>query len=186
MTRFTLICLCLFALQTGESFAQSHLTRRKINADVSVKLPQELQVMQPEDIAQRYPSVRTPLGAFTNIDRLVDFSVNVSATQWPDRNVDIAKGFFRASILNMFDRVQILREGIHEIKHKRFIFFEFTSRMNAGRGDAGSRDPLSRYTYIMYWLEPGRSLVFTLTCTTDIQDRWQPVAETIMKSVRVR
>lgn len=171
---------------TVDTFAQSHLSRRKINADVSVKLPEELQVMLPEDIAQRYPSVRTPLGAFTNADRLADFSVNISATQWPDKNVDIAKGFFRASIINMFDRVQMLSEGIHDIKNRRFIFFEFTSRMNVGRGEGGSRDPLSRYTYIMYLLEPGKTLVFTLTCSTAIQDRWQPLAETIMKSVRVR
>lgn len=186
MIRFCLPVFCFLLLVTGDAFAQSHFSRRKINADVSVKLPQELQTMLPEDIAQRYPSVRTPLGAFTTAERLVDFSVNISATQWPDKNADIAKGFFRASILNMFDRVQILKEGIHELHHKRFIYFEFTSRMNAGRGDTGSGDPLSRYTYIMYLLGQGRTLVFTLTCATDLQEQWQPVAETIMKSVHVR
>lgn len=188
MLRPYFICFFLFLwlVQVNASFSQTHLSRRKIGASISVKLPDALQTMQPEDIAQRYPSVRTPLGAFTNADRMADFSVNISATQWPDTNVDIAKGFFRASILNMFDRVDILKEGIHELHRQKFIFFEFTSRMNAGRGDAGSRDQLSRYTYIMYLLEPGRTLVFTFTCTADIREQWQPVAESIMKSVRVK
>jgi hypothetical protein len=94
---------------------QVKLVKRKIDKNISVSLPEVFSPMTPEDLIQRYPSVRAPLGAYTDPDRLADFSVNISATQWPDQDLGFARGFFKASIMNMFDRVEMLDEGIREI-----------------------------------------------------------------------
>ncbi|MFM8738893.1 MAG: hypothetical protein ACKOC0_01670, partial [Cytophagales bacterium] len=62
------------------------MNKTKITEGITVLLPSTLSVMTPEDIVQRYPSVRSPLAAYTDVNRTADFSVNISATQWPDGN----------------------------------------------------------------------------------------------------
>ena len=99
------------------------LVKTKVSDGLTVSIPQGWRPMDGLDFTERYPSVRAPLAAYTNEERLVDFSVNVSATQWPDTDLDLAKEFFRASIMNSFDRVEMIEEGVHEINKKKFIFF---------------------------------------------------------------
>ena len=50
----------------------------------------------------------------------------------------------------------------------------------------GSSDPLGRYTYIMYLVEPKRTLVISFNCLAEAREQWKPVASEIMHSIRVR
>ena len=162
------------------------LVKTKISEGITVVLPAELKAMTPEDLAQRFPSVRAPLGAFTDADRLIDFSVNVSATQWPDENLDIARKFFKAGIYHLYDRIELIDEGIHEVHKKKFIYFEFISRLNSVKLMEGTQPAILHYTFIQYLVEPGRALVFSFSCPKDQQERWQPRAQAIMKSVKMK
>lgn len=151
---------------------------------VTVSVPDLLSPMTPEDMAQRFPSVRAPLGAFTNADRLADFSVNISATNWPDGDVELARKFFKASLSNLYDRVDMIGEGVHTLRKKKFIYFEFESRISGERRQ-GLQDPVLKYTYIQYYVSKDRTLVFTFSCPKDLQQEWQPLAQEMMKRVRV-
>lgn len=182
LKRFFLLLLVLILA----SFSDRKLVKTKVNAQISVSLPKEFAPMTPEDLVQRYPSVRAPLGAYTNPDRLVDFSVNISATQWPDANADFARKFFKATIFNMYDRVDWISEGTETIHKKNFFYFEFESRLNPDRQNVSAQDALNRYTYIMYLVEPGRTLVFSFNCTKDQKEYWQETAKAIMHTVRVK
>jgi hypothetical protein len=168
------------------AFAPDELIKTRISEGITVVLPSELKPMTKDDLAQRYPSVRAPLGAFTNEDRAIDFSVNISATQWPDENLEIAKKFFRAGIYNLYDKIEIISEGIYEIHKKKFIYFEFVSRINSVKMLEGTQPAIFHYTFIQYLVEPGRALVFSFNCPKDQQDRWQPQAKAIMKSVKMK
>ena len=179
-----LFLILVLLVVTG--FSPRKSVKTKITNGITVMLPEELAPMTPEDIAQRYPSVRAPLGAYTNPDRLVDFSVNVSATQWPDGNVGFAQKFFKSTIYSMYDRVDMISEGIETIHKKKFIFFEFDSRLNPDRKQVSSQDALLRYTYIMYYVHPSRTLVFSFNCTKEQKEEWQEIAQTIMHSIKVR
>src|SRR5262249_11224144 len=148
-------------------FSPRKLVKTKIASGITVSLPESLAPMTPEDIVQRYPSVRAPLGAFTNPDRLVDFSANQSATQWPDGNVEFAQKFFKASVVNMYDRLEMISEGFVTLHKKKFFYFEFDSRLNPDRKEVATQDALFRYTYIMYLVEPSRTLVISFNCTKE-------------------
>ncbi len=161
------------------------LVKVKVNDEITVSIPREWNAMDALDFTQRYPSVRAPLAAYTNLDRTIDFSVNISATQWPDTDVEMAQKFFKASVLSMFDRVDMIREGVHEVNKKKFIFFEFDSRVNGTRQE-GFQDPILRYTYIQYLLEPGRALVFSFNCPRREKQDWQETARAMMKSIKVK
>ena len=177
--------LAAFLLFTLLGFSGEKLVKTKLEGGISIDLPAEFIPMTPEDIVQRYPSVRAPLGAYTNPDRLVDFCANVSATQWPDGNVQLAMKFFKSSIFAMYDRIEMISEGMVTIHKKNFFFFEFDSRLNADRKDVSTQDALMKYSYIMYLVESKRTLVFSFNCTKEQKEEWQPIAKSIMQSIRI-
>jgi hypothetical protein len=162
------------------------LVKVKVNDWITVYLPKEWRPMDNLDIAQRYPSVRAPIAAYTNEERLADFSINVSATQWPDQDVLIATKFFKAGLMNMFDRVEIIDEGIRESHGHKFIYFEFDSRINGNRQTEGLADPVLRYTYIQYLLGSDRAIVFSFSCPRRQKEIYQETAREMMLKLRVK
>lgn len=181
--RKVLLSLTIIALF---AFSPSKLVKTKIAEGITISLPPELQPMTPDDIILRYPSVRAPLAAYTDLNRTLDFSVNISATQWPDANLEMASKFFKASITNLYDRVDFIEEGIHEVHKKQFIFFEFESRINGNKMALGEQQPVFRYTYIQYLIEPNRTLVISFNCPKAMREDWQETVRSIMKSVKVK
>jgi hypothetical protein len=168
------------------AFSPSKLVKTKVTEGVYISLPPELKPMTPDDIILRYPSVRSPLAAYTDLNRTLDFSVNISATQWPDADLEIASQFFKSSISNLFDRVDFIEEGIHTIHKKKFIFFEFESRVNGNKMALGEQSPVFRYTYIQYLIEPNRTLVISFNCPKTSREDWQETVRAVMKSVKVQ
>jgi len=168
------------------SLDQPKLAKVKVTDDITVSVPKDWRPMDDLDFTERYPSVRAPLGAYTSVDRTIDFSVNVSATRWPDGNLEMASTFFEASIRNMFDRVEILDKGIREVNGKSFIYFKFESRVNGVRNQLGNADPVLKYTYLHYLLQPRRTLVFSFNCPRRDRQNWERTSEAMMKSIRVK
>ena len=161
------------------------LVKVKVTDAITISVPQGWNPMDALDFTQRYPSVRAPLAAYTNLDRTIDFSVNISATQWPDKDLALAQKFFKARLMSKFDRVEMIDEGVHEVNKKKYIFFEFDSRINGTRQE-GYQEPVLRYTYIQYLLEPGRTLVFFFNCPRREKQDWQETARLMMKNVKVK
>lgn len=168
------------------SFDAPKLIKTKVADGITASIPADFKLMENADIAQRYPSVRAPLAAYTNFDRDVDFSVNVSATQWPDKNLEIARKFFKVGLSNLFDKVEIISEGIQEIHGKKFIYFEVESRMNGEKMSEGNKGPILKYSYLQYLVEKDRTLVFSFTCAARQKQDWQETAHAVMKSIKVK
>lgn len=181
MNKLLILFLGLFLVSSTNK-----LVKTKVNDDITVSLPEGFFPMTPEDIAQRLPSVRAPLGAYTNEDRVIDFSVNISATQWPDADQEIAARFFKSALYNLYDKVDIVSEGIQDIHKKKFICFEFESRINPNKRVEGGSEPLLKYTRIQYLIEPGRTLVFSFSCPRTMRQDWEKVSDEVMKSIRVK
>jgi hypothetical protein len=162
------------------------LVKVKISKEITAMLPNDFVPMGDLDFTQRYPSVRKPIGAYTNPDHEVDFSVNISATSWPDTNLEMAQKFFKAAVMNMFDRVEILSEGIHEVNGKKLIYLEFESRIKGDQLTLGNSEPVLKYAYLEYLVEPSRTLVFSFNCPARLKSDWQETAGKIMKSVKIK
>lgn len=175
----------LFVIACFFSFDKPKLVRMKVADNISVLLPGNWHPMDELDLRERYPSVRAPLAGYTNENRELDFSVNISATQWPDENVEMARSFFKASVYNMFDRVDMISEGIREVRGKKFIYFEFESYIK-GSKELGMQNAVWRYTYLQYLVQPERSLVFSFNCPRRLRQEWQGTAREIMESIKVK
>jgi hypothetical protein len=168
------------------SFSPPKLIKTKVGDGITIQVPTGWRPMDNLDFTERYPSVRAPLAAYTDEQRLIDLSVNISATQWPDKDAELAKGFFKASLYNMFDKVDMIQEGIRESHGKKFIFFEFNSRVNGNRKNEELKDPVLKYSYVEYYLEKGRTLVFSFNCPKNQQQAWQETARKMMQGVQVK
>lgn len=162
------------------------LVKTKVNDAITVLVPQGWRPMDNMDFSERYPSVRAPLAAYTDEQRMVDFSVNISATQWPDKDLDMARQFFKSSLMNLFDKVEIISEGVREAGKKKVIYFEFTSRVNGNKREEGTSDPVLRYTYVQYLLGSQRTVVFSFNCPRRIQQEWQETARDMMTGIKVK
>jgi hypothetical protein len=177
--------LILFGSVLLLSFAPSKLIKTKVADGITISLPPTLMPMTQDDIAQRYPSVRAPLGAFTNVDRDSDFSVNISATQWPDSDIELAAKFFKSGIYNLYDRVDIISEGIHTVNKRKLVFYEFESRVNGNKMKETERQAIFRYAYVQYYIGKDRTLVFTFSCPKDRKPEWQETVRAMMKTVKL-
>ena len=182
MTHLLLLILPLF----GTGHPSHKLVKTTVAKGIIVSLPRSLQPMSVEDMVQRFPSVRNPLAAYTDADRVVDFSINVSATQWPDSNLEMAQRFFKSGIYNLYDRVDFAGEGLKEVHKRKYIYFEFESRANGARRMEGNQDFSLKYTYIMYLIEQNRTLVITFSCPRERREEWQETAHRMMSSIRIR
>ncbi|MEM7109786.1 MAG: hypothetical protein AAF519_16290 [Bacteroidota bacterium] len=166
--------------------SQPKMVKTKIGESITMMLPDNLYAMSADDISRRYPSVRQPIGAFTNESRLADFSVNISATRWRAEDVDLAKGFFKSSFYNLFDRVEMINEEVVDINDKRFIVYEFDSRLNGDPSSFEAREPILRYNYIQYLIVKGRTIVFSFNCHPRVKEDWKPVVLEMMSSIKVK
>lgn len=165
---------------------QPKLTKIKVSQDITVSVPNDWRPMDDLDFRERYPSVRAPLAAYTNNDRNTDFSVNISATRWPDANLELASKFFKSSLTNTFDRITFIDEGIREVNGKSYVFFEFESRINGNKNQLGNADPVLKYTYLQYLVQPQRTLVFSFNCSRRDREAWEATARSMMKNIRVK
>lgn len=178
--------LIIFLLIFSAFTEKPKLVKTKLTDGMTASIPGSFKPMDEMDFTQRYPSVRAPLAAFTNENRDVDFSVNISATQWPDGDLTVASKFFRVGLTNLFDKVDFISEGVHEVHGKKFIYFEIESRMNGTKMNEGQRSPISKYTYIQYLIQKDRTLVFTFSCPSRLRQDWQESASIIMKSIKIK
>lgn len=180
--KFILLTVVLYFLAP----INDKMVKTKVGDHVTVELPESFFPMTPQDIAQRYPSVRQPIGAFTNEERLVDFSINVSATRWRSSDVEIAKDFFKASILELYHRVDFKQEKIEVINNMRYIVFEFDSRINGDKYTLDQQGSVRKYSYLMYLLINGKTIVISFTAPIQLKDKWVEIAPKIMSSVKVK
>jgi hypothetical protein len=183
MSRFLILVISIVFLSFDD---QPKLVKKKVADNISVSVPEDWRPMDQLDFTERYPSVRAPLAAFTNEDRSIDFSVNISATRWADKDLELAQKFFKAGITNLFDRVEMINEGIVEHKGKKFISFEFESRINGNREKEGQREPILKYSYIRYYLKGGQTFVFSFNCPRRDRQAWEGTAKLMMESIKVK
>jgi hypothetical protein len=160
--------------------------KTKVNDNISFLLPKDFYAMTPEDIAQRYPSVRSPIGAYTNADRLIDVSVKVSATQWAEDDIELASKFFKSSILNLYDQVNFTREEVEMINDKKFAVFEFDTRIAGEEFSLETRQSVRKYNYVQYVIHGGETLVFSLQCPSELREECRAIASRMMASIEVK
>lgn len=50
----------------------------------------------------------------------------------------------------------------------------------------GEQSAVYRYTYIQYFVEKDKALVFSFNCPKELKEEWQPTVQAMMKTVKVK
>lgn len=189
MKNILIACCSLFLF----SAAQPKLATQKIVDGITAGMPKDFVQMSDDDVANKYPSTKKPVAMFTNLDRTVDFGLNISKSRWGGVDLTILKDIFHATIIESYDTVTFIKEDVIAVNGRPYVRYEFTSLFDNTEG----------YHYLMIsvlaktlaeaetdqeQLTPGNSnhlLIFNFYCAKPYQQKYQPIAEAMMQTIRV-
>lgn len=173
-----LVLLPLLSFQTV-----GKLVKTKFSEEISGLVPEQFFMMTPEDILRRLPSARTPLVAYTDEARNIDFSINMSATSWAQKDIVMAKDFYKSNIFHLFDEVKMLNEGLKIINGREFAIFEFESFV---KGDGLSKKSIRKYTYIQYTIKNNKAYVVSFNSPVQLREKWASSVKEMMDNIKIK
>lgn len=157
----------------------------KLTDKVTAQIPEDFRPMTDDEIAQRYFTYRKPVALYTDARAVVDFGLNISTTSWKYEDLAILKSFYKASIMEMFTNINMLREEIMTINGHKYAAFEFISEVRSDPKAIIKRPPVINYTYILYTVIGENVHILNFTCPANVRNNWQPIAHAIMKTVKI-
>lgn len=159
------------------------MVKYKVADNIQIRLPEGFLPMTDEDKEQRYQSARLPIALYTDEQRLAEFGVNRSYSVWQEGDLEMLQEFYRSSILELFDKVNFIEQGITTIHKQDYVFFEFESVVYP---ENNFQRNISKYTYLMYAITGGTTYVFNFTSELAIKEQWQDTAHAIMESIKLK
>jgi hypothetical protein len=184
----TLLAVATLAVLGSWTFLARDFVRTSIYEGISVALPQSFRPMTDAQLQETYQAARRPLAAYTDPNRQVAFGLNVSNTRWQPGDLPMLKDFYRASLLELYDEVTFLTEAVQEVDGQPFAVFEFVSVVRPAEDETSfvEQKPIRRYTYVQYTVHQQKTWVFDFSGPARDQATWQPVAQHMMQSVRMK
>lgn len=169
-----------------QASSQYQLKRTKVNDHISIEIPEGFRALEQGEIIQKNVSSRPPIAMYTDYNQQVDIVVNETSNTWQGGDYEVIQSLYKSTIANLFTEIQFIQEGIVEKAGRKFIVFEFVSRVSDEDATFGNNLAISKYTYIQYTLYQDKILLFNFTCPVKQRERWQDSAHEIMNSVRVK
>lgn len=183
----SILMLIIISVIATEAIAQPvDLTRTRITDDISLDLPKSFSPLTEQEINEKFISYRKPLALYGDQARLVDLGVNVSMTSWGSEDLNLMKQFFKSSIMNLYDTVSMIKENVQEINGHQFAIFEFVSSVSGDDNSIVNDRAVSKYSYLQYALINGKTLLFNFSCPAQLRQKWAPIAEQMMQSVKIK
>ncbi len=143
----------------------------------------------PMDIQQqriKYVSDRAPIAMFTTEDGRVDLGVNTSSTTWGDSDLAILRDFYRAGIINLYDKTDFSKDTIELINDRKFIVFEFNGTLHPDENSFRNEGSLSKYIYIQYTIYNNNVLLFNFSAPAIQRPKWEATVKEMMTSIKIR
>lgn len=183
------IALAFVFLSAGEP----KLKTQKMVEGITVAMPKDFTQMSDDDVASKYPSTKKPVSIFTNLDRTVDFGLNISKSRWGGYDLQILKDIFRSTIVESYDTVMFIQEDIISINGRPYVRYEYNSLFDKTQG----------YHYLLISIlaktvgeaevnteklapeNANHLLIFNFYCAKAFQSANQPIARAMMETIHV-
>jgi len=162
------------------------LAKVKPADNIRMMIPESFTPMSESEIRQRYLAYKSPIAMYSDPSRRVDIGVNKSNTQWRESDIKILQSFYKSNFLNIYDKVDFIKEEIQVINDKKYAVFEFESSVQGGRNSVLKKGPLSRYTYIQYTVHEGEVYIFHMNCDKRISGPWRELAPQVMQTIKIK
>lgn len=172
----------LLAVLLLTAFDAPKLKKTAVSKGISVGVPEGFAALPDDGIAVKYPAPRKPLAVFSNPNGRVDFSVAQKPSTFSNQDYGLLLKIYKASIQNMYSKVQFLAEDIRTINKRDFVVLEFVSTVADNRRGSNLA-PIRRYQMVQYAITGDQLTVFTFVAPADEQAQWQPTAQAVMSSI---
>ncbi|TXK33883.1 hypothetical protein FVR03_18150 [Pontibacter qinzhouensis] len=182
---FRYLAFLVIILVAGAAFANTKLKKFSITKEISVMLPQDFLPMPDDGIARKYPSTTKPLAVYTSPNGQIDFSVTQKRSRFKENDLQMLREFYKASLTEKFTKVDFIREEIASVKGKDHIIFEFVSTL-ADTRQGSNLAPVQRYSIVQYAVQGDQLLIFTFHVPFMLKKDWQPIAQEVMSSIKVK
>jgi hypothetical protein len=166
-------------------YQSTPLVKVKVDDNITVGLPADFERLQQSEINLKYVSSKQPLAVYSDRSRVADFSVNVAFSRWKPEDLEMMRGFYKSSIMGLYDEVRFIKESFEEVNDRKYVVFEFVSTVKAEEGILNT-EPISKYTYIQYTIVNYKTVLFHFNCPYMMKDQWSDIAGNIMQTVKIR
>ncbi len=196
---FLVVLFLSFFGKNNTIFAQKapKLVKTKVTDKINIKLPQDFILMPPDLYAKKYGAYRPPLAMYTNkVTQDADFGVNEAVnrsllayknSEWQEKDIVMLKDIYKGSIRGMHDNVDFLQDKVSIIQKRKFITLEFIGTVKDEESKISIRNKEKKqYSYIQYTVEQGKILIFNFTCPANRKNLYQPLAQEIMQSIKIK
>lgn len=166
------------------SFVQdSNLKKEKLTEYLTMKVPTDLRPMTQQELSSKFLGARIPAAALTEESSMIEFTVTGSPTFWMEKDVDLLKEFYDASIPSLFNEIEFSTKKLVTINEKQFAAYEFTGTPSV---ENSNKVPEKRYTYILYTLYRNGLVTISFSCPPYLMQKWKPIAHEMMKSIQFK
>ncbi len=176
MRNFLLLYLAILVVG---GYAQSPLSSKQLTDRITMKVPGELRNVAPTMQRNTSPT----LAMFVSRDGETELALNKSQLRWSSSDIQLLQQFYKANILNLYDQVNMIDEGIREISGRQFIYFEYTAEIHSRPNAFKRQTRQSSYNFIQYTVDNDGVLIFRFNCKINRQPYWQDVIRKSMKSI---
>lgn len=172
----------LLALQTPK------LKKTQVHEAITVSLPQDFAPVSEQEMSSKYVSYRKPLALYSDPSKQVDFSVNMSLNQWQHFDLPLVKDFYKASVSTLYTDMKWYKDELTEIRDVPFAVFEYVGTVADQEQENTVRQtkPMQVYTFLAYGMVNGKVVVFSLTAPANQREKWSPVSQEILESIRLK
>ncbi len=168
------------------SFQSTKFNKTKINDEISLLLPEDFMPIPPDEMASQFISYRSPIAAYTDMKTEIAFGINKATSFWKDTDVELMRSFYRTNIVNLYDKVEFLRDEVQTINKRKFVVFEYVATLYPANKSLLLDPPIVKYTYVQYSIIRGQVYLFDFSSPSDEKDLWKPIIQRVMESVKIK
>ena len=175
---------------------ESTLVKTDINGKLKISIPATFKALSEQDVVQQYGVARVPEAVYndTIVDDVVlsigvrvdsiNSTINYKGIKGSSDSVDlvIEKSFYKAALSGHYAEVKFINDEVTTINNRQFMLFEFTSVLD-GKNGKGTSVISKQYNYIAHGFKGKKKFIITFACPLDQQEKWQPIAQEIIKSI---
>ncbi|QCK16911.1 hypothetical protein [Mangrovivirga cuniculi] len=180
--------LILFFFSVAISFAQEGLSLEKatVSESFQIKIPEGFTKMTDDELYAKYRSADPAAFAYISADKQSEFIINKSETPWPEEDIELLYGFYKATIYDLFDEINILKEEIIDLEGKKVAVLEMETVVYPPKNSMIPRPTIRKYNYIQYLIHDGKLWIMSFSSPQGAKQNWKEIIEISMESIKLK
>lgn len=158
------------------------MVAHKVANMLTVKVPENFQKLNDDQIADKIIATRKPLLMFSSPSGSADFSVSVgnsSRNPWQDSDLKLMVDFQKSNIRQLFTSVDFIQDKQVKVNGQMYGLLEFISEIKEK-----GKPTIRKYNHIRYTIRKKNVLVFSFICPEQERMLYEGLAEDIMQTVK--